>query len=309
MLKKHSVCVSGKLSSHRSEGSVTHTHNVLVRRGPTFMMWRIDVIQENFDPSERRSCCMVTEFSSSAVLPSCYDFLSIKQGCCSEICISDTEVSVLHDINWFWLSWLHSKLQVQRRLRIVAQRWNQPGMIGKVEFLIDRDQWCAYLSVITNFRVQWKEICRLFERLLPYQILNWRKFRSYVYILKSDFAGCYFSWVTVEFEVLTAVNIKITAFGNITACSLIDNLQSLCRIWGSHSGDYEDSCLFGYNAMWPVENQPTFRMNMLLLPASLWFLTWLIHRPWRFRRYIPPKFRLIFNGIHGFIFQKRILFP
>jgi hypothetical protein len=33
-----------------------------------------------------------------------------------------------------------------------------------------------------------------------------------------------------------------------------------------------------------------------LLPTSLWFLAWLIVRPWRRRRYVPPKHRVTFNG-------------
>jgi hypothetical protein len=38
------------------------------------------------------------------------------------------------------------------------------------------------------------------------------------------------------------------------------------------------------------------------------FLARLILRPWRRRRYIPPKHRLNFNGLHGVISQKRVLF-
>jgi hypothetical protein len=34
------------------------------------------------------------------------------------------------------------------------------------------------------------------------------------------------------------------------------------RIRGSHSGGYEELYLLGYKAVWPVENQPTFRRNM-----------------------------------------------
>jgi hypothetical protein len=41
-----------------------------------------------------------------------------------------------------------------------------------------------------------------------------------------------------------------------------------------------------------------------LLPASLWFLTWLILRSWSWRWHVPPKRRLTFNGLHGVISQK-----
>jgi hypothetical protein len=41
-----------------------------------------------------------------------------------------------------------------------------------------------------------------------------------------------------------------------------------------------------------------------LLPSPRWFLAWLIIRPWRWRRNVPPKRRFTFNGLHGVIFQK-----
>jgi hypothetical protein len=31
------------------------------------------------------------------------------------------------------------------------------------------------------------------------------------------------------------------------------------RIWGSHSGGYEEYCLLGYNAVWSVESQPMLK--------------------------------------------------
>jgi hypothetical protein len=39
-----------------------------------------------------------------------------------------------------------------------------------------------------------------------------------------------------------------------------------------------------------------------------WFLARLIFRPWRWWRYVPPKRRLTFNGLHGVISQKIVLF-
>jgi hypothetical protein len=32
---------------------------------------------------------------------------------------------------------------------------------------------------------------------------------------------------------------------------------------------------------------------------TLWYLACLISRPWRWSRYVPPKRRLTFNGLHG----------
>jgi hypothetical protein len=67
----------------------------------------------------------------------------------------------------------------------------------------------------------------------------------------------------------------------------------------------------GYNTMFSVEGQLTFRRKISprasyhLLPH--WFLSCLIHRRWRWRRYVPPKRRLTFSGLHGFISQKIVL--
>jgi hypothetical protein len=36
---------------------------------------------------------------------------------------------------------------------------------------------------------------------------------------------------------------------------------------------------------------------------SHWFLVWLILRPWRWRRYVPPKCWLTCNGLHSVISQ------
>jgi hypothetical protein len=37
-------------------------------------------------------------------------------------------------------------------------------------------------------------------------------------------------------------------------------------------------------------------------------LAWFIFRPWRGRRHVPPKRRLTFNGLHGYISQKTEFF-
>jgi hypothetical protein len=41
---------------------------------------------------------------------------------------------------------------------------------------------------------------------------------------------------------------------------------------------------------------------------SRWFLARLILWPWRWKRYVPPKRGLIFNGLHGVISKKIVLF-
>jgi hypothetical protein len=41
---------------------------------------------------------------------------------------------------------------------------------------------------------------------------------------------------------------------------------------------------------------------------SRWFLARLILRPWRWRRYVPLKRQLTFNGLRGVISRKTVLF-
>jgi hypothetical protein len=48
------------------------------------------------------------------------------------------------------------------------------------------------------------------------------------------------------------------------------------------------------------------RNQLCLLPASCWFIAWLIFRPRRWRRNFPGKRRLTFNGLHGVISQKEL---
>jgi hypothetical protein len=53
-------------------------------------------------------------------------------------------------------------------------------------------------------------------------------------------------------------------------------------------------------------NNPKFRQAYCSAChlISLWFLVRLIPRLWRWRRYVPPKRRLTFNGLHSSVFQK-----
>jgi hypothetical protein len=97
-----------------------------------------------------------------------------------------------------------------------------------------------------------------------------------------------------------------------------------------------DNCFVGFEVhttvvMKSTENQRTFRRNSASVCQdriislarsqlesrwqaetachllSRWYLARRI-RPWRWRRYIPPKRLLIFNGLHGVLSQKTILF-
>jgi hypothetical protein len=55
-----------------------------------------------------------------------------------------------------------------------------------------------------------------------------------------------------------------------------------------------------------LKNKPS-KDPSWLLHASYWFLAWLTLQHWRWRRHIPPKRRLAFNGLHGDIPENRDL--
>jgi hypothetical protein len=82
-------------------------------------------------------------------------------------------------------------------------------------------------------------------------------------------------------------------------------------------------CLLGYNDVYSVERHLTFRMNMsspssgsknklrkkpdkpCFPPVSRCFLVWLIPRPRKLMRHVPPKRLLTFNGLYGVMYHHR----
>jgi hypothetical protein len=48
----------------------------------------------------------------------------------------------------------------------------------------------------------------------------------------------------------------------------------------------------------------TCRLQQSFLPSSLWFLAWFILQSWRWRRHVPPKRLLTFNGLHAVVSQQ-----
>jgi hypothetical protein len=105
------------------------------------------------------------------------------------------------------------------------------------------------------------------------QFLLWIK-----YFLSSNVTAFANIYIFVGFEVLTAVVMKNFIFWYITQCS---PLKVNWRIRGTYRLHLQGQRI---SKAWPV----------------LW--------PWRWRRHIPPKFRLTLNGLHGIIFQKIELF-
>jgi hypothetical protein len=72
----------------------------------------------------------------------------------------------------------------------------------------------------------------------------------------------------------------------MTPCSLVELVPTLCSlyIYIYRSSDWRAFCL----------------------PPAYSMVCWTILRPWRWRRYFPPKRRVQLNGLHGVISQKMI---
>jgi hypothetical protein len=65
------------------------------------------------------------------------------------------------------------------------------------------------------------------------------------------------------------------------------------------------STLLHFLGVWG--SQSRYQAEFCLLPSSSWFPDWLI-RPWKWRRHVLPKCRLILNGLHDIISQMIQLF-
>jgi hypothetical protein len=94
------------------------------------------------------------------------------------------------------------------------------------------------------------------------------------------------------------------------------NYPSIClkglrkpRIFNTEPSEHEAAVLINvlrYNAVYYEENQPKFRR--IMSPPSSGLKSMPRKKPWRLRRYVPPKRRFKFNWLHGVISQKKELF-
>jgi hypothetical protein len=92
----------------------------------------------------------------------------------------------------------------------------------------------------------------------------------------------------VGFEVLTPVVMKSTVFRDTTLCGPLKVDRRFERTYRLHLQGRRIS---------KARSQSAGHL------FSCWYYALLILRPWRRTRYVPPKRRLIFNGLHGIISQ------
>jgi hypothetical protein len=99
---------------------------------------------------------------------------------------------------------------------------------------------------------------------------------------------CELNW-DVGFGVLTALIMNAYIFCDLTPCSPLKVNRS-----------------FGGTFRLPfsgLKNKPSMTRQSSALFAT-WYIIRFVLRPWRWRRHVPPKCRLIFNGLHDVISQK-----
>jgi hypothetical protein len=76
------------------------------------------------------------------------------------------------------------------------------------------------------------------------------------------------------------------------------------------AGSFETSvtCVRNYTVTYPKRHNEElhnlYSSQNIVRARNQREIRWLIFRPWRWRRYVPPKRRLNFNGLHGVISQK-----
>jgi hypothetical protein len=76
----------------------------------------------------------------------------------------------------------------------------------------------------------------------------------------------------------------ILELGGVLALEL--NERNICRIWDSHSGDYEQFYLLGYNAAKSVESQLILRSYML---PSTSFVRYLLNSGFYIGLFFDPE--------------------
>jgi hypothetical protein len=99
---------------------------------------------------------------------------------------------------------------------------------------------------------------------------------------------------TSRFEVLKSLVMQSTIFWDIKPCSPLKVKRRFGRTYRLHPQVV-------------IISRERYKSSVCHL-LSRWFLARVILRPWSCMRYVPPKRRLTFKGIHGVISQKILVF-
>jgi hypothetical protein len=126
---------------------------------------------------------------------------------------------------------------------------------------------------------------------------------------------CYYSWKGLlnnsKYEAYKARVVRWRARPELLFLSPIVSLGCCIRVNGCWR-----LCSVLRASQWELSSAPPFPTYFLYNPKfrladcfachllSYWFPARLILRPWKWRRYVRLKLRLIFNGLHGVISEK-----
>jgi hypothetical protein len=125
---------------------------------------------------------------------------------------------------------------------------------------------------------------------------------------------------------MTSQNIDLFSWETLYGTQSFITVFTRHRHWSLYWGRYESAfvgskvltpVVMKSSVVWDIKSCSPLKVNrsfgetgseVILLPASRWFLACIILRPWRWKLYFPPKHRLTFSELHGVISQKIELF-
>jgi hypothetical protein len=116
--------------------------------------------------------------------------------------------------------------------------------------------------------------------------------------------------MTVHFYPLEKEKLRVTWFCAQDTRVLSKKFQ--CRIWGPHNSFYKNNnfCDLSRCDVLKINRRfgGTYRCRRACHLHSRWYLSRFILRPWRWRWHLSLKRPLTFNGLHGIISQKMVLY-
>jgi hypothetical protein len=150
---------------------------------------------------------------------------------------------------------------------------------------------CVTSAVITVNQRIWNGVCKLCRDIYNSDVvlLVWELLRCWVILCQELwFTAIVISAYSVDFWINSELKLlSVTViFWDISPCNPLKGSWGFGGTYRLHFHGQSSVC------------------HLL----SGWFLAWLIILSWTWRRYVPLKRRLTFNGLHGVISQKIALF-
>jgi hypothetical protein len=139
------------------------------------------------------------------------------------------------------------------------------------------------VSIWTSDSQVWQEVGSIYCR---YQILSWGRFVERFVSLKTKFLR----------ELIDYIYADILGLCHMATHSSLSFLVKLAHIRLTEENLRADIQCIRFEVLATAITKTT-ACHLL----SRWYLAQLMLRPWRWRRYVPPKSQLTFNGPHGLV--------